>query len=114
MRTLAWPLFILLALAACDKEDDKKRLVTSVVGDAASPFGSAEVSARASREGGAAPSTSVAMPERPVPKGQTMVTQAAPEEVQMKAITYMASMKAPHLDDASVDEAYATELVAKL
>lgn len=123
MRRIAWAAPILLAALACDKDEQKKALLSSVVGDAASPVvtpmvvGSAPGSAPGStlaREAGAAPPASVAMPERPIPKGQTMITQNAPEEVQMKAITYMASMKAPRPDDAPVDEAYAVDLVSKL
>jgi hypothetical protein len=111
MRTIAWAAVILLASAACDKEEQKKALVDSVVGDAANPVSSAPPPREA---GAAAPPASVPMPERPIPKGQTMVTQNAPEEVQMKAITYMASMKAPRPDDAPADEAFATDLVNKL
>jgi hypothetical protein len=117
MRTIVWAVPILLAASACDKDDQKKALVASVVGDSASPVVSSPATAPSPalpREGGAAPTPSVAMPERPIPKGQTMVTQGAPEEVQMKAITYMASMKAPRPDDAPADEAYAAELVSKL
>jgi hypothetical protein len=103
-----------LALAGCDKDDKQKALVDSVVGDAARPVTS--TTAAAPREAGASPSppTSVAMPERPVPKPQTMVTQNAPEEVQIKAIAYMVAMRAPHQDDANADETYATDLVNKL
>jgi hypothetical protein len=102
---------MLLVLVACDKEDPKKTLIDSVVGDAAQPTASA-LPPRAA--GAAAPRASVAMPERPIPKGQTMVTQNAPDEVQMKAITYMASMKAPRPDDAPIDEGYAADLVTRL
>jgi hypothetical protein len=54
------------------------------------------------------------MPERPVPKPETMVSQSAPEETQMKAMTYMVAMRAPHPDDPNADEAYATEVMNKL
>ena len=102
---------ILLASAACDKEDKQKALVASVVGDAAAPEAA---SAASPREAGAPAAASVAMPERPVPKPQTMVGSGAPEEVQMKAIAYMFAMRAPHLDDAPVDEAFVADLVTKL
>jgi hypothetical protein len=101
-----------LALAGCDKDEKQKALVDSVVGDAARPVTS--TTAAAAREAGAPPPASVAMPERPVPKPQTMVTQNAPEEVQIKAIAYMVAMRAPRQDDASADEAYAADLVNKL
>jgi hypothetical protein len=109
MRTLAYAIVILPLVLACDKEERAQKLVASVVGDAAAPAFSIEP-----REAGPAPPVSVAMPERPIPKGQTMVTQYAPEDVQMKAIAYMASMKAPRPDDAPVDEAWAANLVEKL
>jgi hypothetical protein len=54
------------------------------------------------------------MPERPIPKGQTMVSMSAPEEVQMKAITYMAAMRSPHPGDANADPTYAADLQTKL
>jgi hypothetical protein len=43
-----------------------------------------------------------------------MVGSTMPIEVQQKAISYMVAMRAPHLDDAPADPAYATDLVAKL
>lgn len=101
---------ILLASAACDKEEQKKALVDSVAGDAAKPT----ASAAPPREAGAAPRASVVMPDRPVPKPETMVSSGMSEEVQMKAISYMVAMRAPHPDDAPADEAYATELANKL
>jgi hypothetical protein len=105
--------FILLALVACDKDEQKNRLVDSVVGDASTPLASPS-NRPGAREAGAAPQASGPVAERPIPKGQTMVTQGAPQEVQMKAIACMASMKAPHIDDPPADEAYATDLVTKL
>lgn len=117
MRKVAWTTpAILLALVACDKDEQKNRLLESVVGDASAPRATSPSSTSSGngRDASAAPHASVPMPERPVPKGQTMVTQNAPEEVQMKAIAYMASMKAPRMDDAPADEAYATDLVTKL
>jgi len=112
MRTIAWAAVpILLASAACDKDEKSKALVDSVVGDSAPP---PVVSAPPPREAGPAPTASVAMPERPVPKPQTMVGAGAPEETQMKAIGYMVAMRAPHPDDAPADEAYAADLVKKL
>lgn len=94
----------MLVLAACDKEDPAKAVV-----DAAKPVVTAAPVVDAAK-----PAQSVAMPERPIPKGQTMVTQSAPEETQMKAIAYMVAMRAPHPDDANADEAYATTLVNQL
>jgi hypothetical protein len=112
MRTLAYVLLPgLFALAACDKDEKAK----AVAVDSGAPVASvAPASTPAVKEAGAPPAASVAMPERPVPKPQTMVSASAPEEVQMKAIGYMVAMRAPHPDDAPADEAYATDLVAKL
>jgi len=118
MRTLAWAAIpILLASSACDKDEKSKELVDSVVGDSAAPLASGPVApapAPAPAEAGAAPAASVVMPERPVPKPQTMVSAGSPQETQMKAIGYMVAMRAPRPDDPSADEAYATELVNKL
>ena len=119
MRTLAWvALPILLASAACDKDEKTKALVASVVGDSAAPTVSVSApvaTATAPVEAGAAaPSASLVMPERPIPKPQTMVGAGAPEETQMKAIGYMVAMRAPRPDDPPADEAYAAELVTKL
>ena len=112
MRLRALATLSLLALTACDKEEKKRALVDSVVGDAAA---APVVSAPPPPEAGApAPTASVVMPERPIPKPQTMVTQNAPEEVQMKAISYMVAMRAPRPDDPPADEAFATDLVNKL
>lgn len=123
MRPIACAALALLASAACDKDERSRSLVDSVVGDAASPFAAAASAASAApkaasaentHDAGLAPPASAAMPERPVPKPQTMVSASAPEEVQMKAIGYMVAMRAPRPDDAPADEAYATDLVDKL
>ncbi len=113
MRKVAWASsFILLAVSGCDKEEQKNRLIASVAGDAASPLASSTLGAP--REAGPAPTASAPRMERPIPKGQTMVTQNAPEELQMKTSAYMAAMKAPRLDDPAADEAWATDLVNRL
>jgi len=64
----------------------------------------------------AAPRTAatVAMPERPVPRFQTMVGSGMSIEVQQKAIAYMVAMRAPHPDDVAADPTYANDLAAKL
>lgn len=115
MRILAWvALPILLASAACDKEEKAKALVDSVIGDSAAPVVAPAQSSTPKEAGSAAPPVSVALPERPIPKPQTMVGAGAPEETQMKAIGYMVAMRTPRLDDAPADEAYAMDLVTKL
>lgn len=96
-----------LALAACD--DPKPTAVDA--GKTTAP--SATITAAAKDAAPAAPA-SFTMPERPIPKPETMVSLTAPEEVQMKAIGYMVAMKAPHAGDANADEPYATELANKL
>jgi len=112
MRTLALAAFpILLASFACDKDEKAKALVESVAGDSAAHVASAPPPSDA----GSPPApASVAMPERPIPKPQTMVGAGAPQETQLKAIGYMVAMRAPRPDDAPADEAFATDLVAKL
>lgn len=115
MRTCALALVpVLLACLACDKDAKEKRLVDSVVGDAATPAVEPAPPPRAEEEAGAFPAAAFTMPERPIPKPQTMVSSSAPEELQMKASGYMAAMRAPRPDDAPVDEAFADDLIAKL
>lgn len=103
----------MLASVACDKNESQKSLIDSVVGDAAPPAAEAAPGPAPRPEAGA-PAASHAMPERPIPKPQTMVGAGMPEAVQQKAVAYMVGMRAPHPDDAPADEAYAEELVAKL
>lgn len=54
------------------------------------------------------------MPERPVPRESPTVRANMSPEIQMKAITYMAAMRAPGPDDPPADEAYAEEVRKKL
>jgi hypothetical protein len=116
MRSLLVTL-ILLSSLACDKDEKAKQLAAQVAGDGGgeTPVASSSAPRPAADPGAsAAPPASVAMPERPVPKGQTMVSMGAPEEVQMKAITYMAAMRSPHPGDANSDPTYAADLQTKL
>lgn len=110
---------ILLVSAACDNKQDAT--AGSGAGSAsAASSGPKPTSADAAGAGGSTedaapkPAASVAMPERPVPKPQTMVTSSMPVDTQMKAVTYMVAMRAPHLDDVPADPAYAADLVTKL
>lgn len=82
----------------------------------ATPATPASVDAGASDAGGASTSDAgiTAMPERPIPRPQTMVRSTMPIEVQQKAIAYMAAMRAPRAEDANADPAYADELANKL
>jgi hypothetical protein len=113
MRSLLVTL-ILLSSLACDKDEKAKQLAQQVSGDADTPGASSASAPRTALDAAAAAPASVAMPERPIPKGQTMVSMGAPEEVQMKAITYMAAMRSPHPGDANSDPAYAADLQNKL
>lgn len=110
---------ILLVSAACDNKQD-----ATPAGSAASAsagVGSGVKTAAADASTGAPgedaapkPAASIPMPERPVPKPQTMVTSSMPVDVQMKAVSYMVAMRAPRLDDVPADPAYAADLVTKL
>ena len=112
MRPLLLTLMMLPCLA-CDKDDKAKELEQKVAGSATTAAATASAPAPAV-DAAPAPPASVAMPERPIPKGQTMVGMGAPEEVQMKAITYMAAMRSPHPGDANADPTYAADLQTKL
>lgn len=108
---------ILLASTACDEKKDS----SSGAASASASASVAPQTAPAVAEAGASaadaapkPAVSVAMPERPVPRPQTMVGSGMPIDVQQRAIAYMVAMRAPHLDDAAADPAYAEELVNKL
>lgn len=54
------------------------------------------------------------MPERPVPREAPTVRANMSPEIQMKAITYMAAMRAPGPDDPAADEPFAEEVRKKL
>lgn len=105
---------LLLLSTACDQDTQKELLEkTGSDGAANNPFAT-DAAAFATKDSGPAPAVSYAMPERPVPKPETMVSQSAPEEQQMKAMTYMVAMRAPHPDDPPADETYANETMNKL
>jgi hypothetical protein len=117
---------ILLASPACDKPD----ATGSAKGAASAPAASASASAPSTPSASAGPDAGAAaaagggadagaasalkMPERPIPKGQTMVGASSPIEVQQKAIGYMVAMRAPRPDEAPADAAFANELAEKL
>lgn len=105
---------ILLASAACDeKKDGAGSAASASATPTAAPAAVVEAGTSAADAAPRAPA-SVAMPERPVPRPQTMVGSGMPIDVQQRAIAYMVAMRAPHLDDAPSDPAYAEELVNKL
>jgi hypothetical protein len=98
---------MLLVLAACDNKQDAAAVA------AASASAAAAATAAAPVEAGK-PDAAVTMPERPLPKPQTMVGSGMPIDVQQKAVMYMVAMRAPHLDDAPADAAFANDLANKL
>ena len=115
MRWLGIVTVILLA-SACDNKQE------GTSGTSGAPSASAAAPA-AGREGRPPPSPSdeagskpqaIPMPERPIPRPQTMVGSGMPIEVQQKAIAYMIAMRAPHPDDVSADPVYANDLATKL
>ena len=106
---------ILLSSLGCDKDEKAKQLAERVAGDGGgAPVASAPSAKPAAVDAGPAPTASVAMPERPIPRPQTTVGMTMPEEVQMKAIAYMVAMRSPHPGDANADPTYAGELATKL
>lgn len=107
-------LSILLASAACD---EKKEATPSSAPSATATTTTAAPTTAASGAPSASadkPAASVAMPERPVPKPQYMISSSAPIEQQQKAIAYSMAMRAPRPDDANADPAYAKDLAEKL
>lgn len=110
---------ILLASAACDNKQDAAGQAdgaSAPVVTASAPSASAAPTT-APIEAGAAPSASasaIPRPERPIPRPQNTVGSGMPIEVQQKAISYMAAMRAPHPDDANADPTYAADLANKL
>jgi hypothetical protein len=106
---------ILLASAACDnKQDGAGASGAASATTSAPPKTTAAAAAGDAGDEGGAKAPVIPMPERPLPKGQTMVGSGMPIEVQQKAISYMAAMRAPHLDDPAADTAYANDVAAKL
>lgn len=113
---------ILLASAACDNKQSAAVGANASAGPNASANASASAGAGTSEGAAAADAGAgldagkpvIAMPERPVPRPQTMVGSGMSIEVQQKAIAYMVAMRAPHLDDAAADPTYARDLVDKL
>ncbi|MBX3193334.1 MAG: hypothetical protein KF819_40505 [Labilithrix sp.] len=103
-------LVILLASGGCDKKDDAGAAPAPAASVSAAPVASTAPE-DAGEEAGPKP---LVMPERPIPRPQTTVGSGMPIEVQQKAIAYMVAMRAPRIDDPAADEAYATDLAAKL
>lgn len=111
------------ATACDDKQDASKAAAAASAASApaasapsAQPASTAPAADAAAADGGgeAGAARPLNLPERPIPKGQTMVGSGMPVEVQQKAIAYMVAMRAPRPDDANADPAYANELATKL
>lgn len=114
MRWLGIVTVILLA-SACDNKQEGGGAPAgsaSAAPQAAALEAGAAASATA-EEAGAKP-TAIPMPERPIPRPQTMVGSGMSIEVQQKAISYIIAMRAPHPDDVAADPVYAADLVTKL
>ncbi|MDB4933896.1 MAG: hypothetical protein JWP87_868 [Labilithrix sp.] len=107
---------ILLASAACDNKQDGTAAPASATAAPTAAPATAATTAAAGDAGddAAAKASAIPMPERPVPKGQNMVGSGMSIEVQQKAISYMAAMRAPHLDDPAADTAFANDVATKL
>lgn len=112
------PVALLLVALACGGCDDPKKAAppgepSSAVPPSTAAAPSAAPSAPHDAE---APKVDAAvpMPERPVPRTSPTVGAGMPQDVQMKAIAYMAAMRAPHPDDAPVDEAFVKDLQKRL
>jgi hypothetical protein len=108
---------ILLVSAACDNKQEGAGTTSATTSATATASAATVVAASEGGttmdEGGSKPPV-IAMPERPVPRPQTMVGSGMPIETQQKAIAYMVAMRAPHLDDVPADPTYAADLVTKL
>jgi len=108
-------LIILLASAACDKEEKSKQLAQQVAGSASATSAQPAASTSgAAPQASGAPTSSLKMRERPIPRPQTMVGAGMPIETQQKAIQYMVAMRAPRPDEAAADPTYAADLANKL
>jgi hypothetical protein len=118
MRWLGILTVILLASAACDNKQEGAGGGTGATSASAPAVPSAApspapVASATPEEAGAKPAA-IPMPERPIPRPQTMVGSGMSIEVQQKAIAYMVAMRAPHPDDVGADPVYAADLVTKL
>ena len=105
---------ILLVSAACDNKQDGPASGSAPSATTASPAATAVTDAGAATDEGGSKAPVIAMPERPVPRPQTMVGSGMSIEIQQKAISYMVAMRAPHLDDVPAEPTYAADLVTKL
>lgn len=118
-RILAIALVMFHVIACDDKPDASKAASSGSSSASAAPNPTTAPTADAATataddggaDGGPKP---LSMPERPVPRPQTMVGSGMPIEVQQKAIAYMVAMRAPRIDDPPADPAFANDLATKL
>lgn len=119
-RILAIALVMFHVMACDDKPDPGKTAPSASAAPSAAPTTvqsaatPAEAGAAADDGGAEAGPKPLTMPERPIPKGQTMVGAGMPIEVQQKAIAYMVAMRAPRVDDPAADPTFANDLATKL
>lgn len=115
-KTLLRVLPALLVLSCDDPKPADKAAAAPASAALAAPAPSAAPSAvgQADAQAPKPVASAVPMPERPVPKTSPTVGSGMPQEVQMKAIAYMAAMRAPHPDDASIDETFVGDLQRRL
>ena len=102
---------ILLVSVACD---NKQGGGGAKPAESAAPAPTSPTSPTRQEDAAPGPAATIAMPERPVPRPQTMVGSGMSIEIQQKAIAYMVAMRAPHLDDVAADPTYANDLATKL
>ena len=114
-RILTIALVMFHVIACDDKPDASKAAPTATSSVSASPASAGDAATATADDGGAeAGPKALSMPERPVPRPQTMVGSGMPIEVQQKAIAYMVAMRAPRIDDPPADPAFANDLATKL
>jgi len=102
---------ILLVSVACDNKQDGG---TAKPAESAATVEASTTATTRQEDAAPKPAATIAMPERPVPRPQTMVGSGMSIEIQQKAIAYMVAMRAPHPDDVAADPTYANDLAAKL
>ena len=113
-KTLLRVLPALLVLSCDDPKPAEKAPAASASAVAVPTSASGSSSSSPDAQAPKAVASAIPMPERPVPKTSPTVGSGMPQEVQMKAISYMAAMRAPHPDDASIDETFVGDLQRRL
>jgi hypothetical protein len=99
-------------LLACDKSGPLAELDASSTWAVSPPAQSSAATPAASNA--AVRDAGRLMPPRPVPTSSPTVLITMPEEVQLRAIQYMAAMQAPQPSDAPADPTYAKTIADQL